>query len=149
MRLFIAADTNDEQKKKLTEVQNSLKIHINNVRWVRTSALHITLKFLGEVKGPIEEVVNLLKYAVHNFRPFNFSLDGLGVFPHFRRPHIIWVGIGQGNDELSKLNREIDRVLWKTVLMVPRRRFLCLMLQSDVFVPPGRRYCHTHTESDR
>ena len=61
-------------------------------------------------KRQIEEVVNLLKYAVHNFRPFNFSLDGLGVFPHFRRPHIIWVGIGQGNDELSKLNREIDRV---------------------------------------
>ncbi len=108
MRLFIAADINDEQKEEIAGVQSMMKNHIADARWVRAPALHITLKFLGEVEIPVKNIITLLEHSVHRFGTFKISLDGWGVFPHFRHPRIIWVGIGQGNDELRALNCKID-----------------------------------------
>lgn len=108
MRLFIAADINDEQREKLAEVQNMMKNRVDDVRWVRAPALHITLKFLGKVEIPVKNIITLLEHSVHRFGAFNISLEGWGVFPHFRRPRVIWVGIGRGNDELQALNRMIN-----------------------------------------
>ncbi len=80
MRLFIAADLSDEQKNIISFLQKELKVHFRNVKWVEPEALHITLKFLGEIEMPTDELIDLLNKSVIGFDCFELSIKGLGFF---------------------------------------------------------------------
>src|SRR3989475_13040991 len=64
------------------------------VKWVRGEGLHLTLKFLGDVAGGQEpELAAALTRAAAGARNLTLALGGFGVFPDFRRPRVVWVGI--------------------------------------------------------
>jgi len=112
LRLFIALDLSEEQKSHLTLLQDELKPSLNNVKWVDVYALHITLKFLGEVETiPHETLFSLLHQAVKTFRPFDFNLKKLGVFPNKKRPRVIWAGVEKGNEKIIELSKSINQKL--------------------------------------
>jgi 2'-5' RNA ligase len=65
---------------------------------------HITLRFLGEIPreraGPIGEA--LLPVA-EKVAPFGATLEGVGAFPSADRPRVVWMGMGEGAVELTRL----------------------------------------------
>src|SRR5205809_133606 len=64
------------------------------VKWVRGEGLHLTLKFLGDVADEREpELAAALTRAAAGARGLALALGGFGVFPDFRRPRVVWVGI--------------------------------------------------------
>src|SRR5206468_2894709 len=64
------------------------------VKWVRGEGLHLTLKFLGDVADEREpELAAALARAAAGARGLALALGGFGVFPDFRRPRVVWVGI--------------------------------------------------------
>src|SRR6058998_3373918 len=64
------------------------------VKWVRGEGLHLTLKFLGDVADEREaELAAALARAAAGARNLTLALGGFGVFPDFRRPRVVWVGI--------------------------------------------------------
>ena len=64
------------------------------VKWVRGEGLHLTLKFLGDVAdGREPELAAALTRAAAGARNLSLALGGFGVFPDFRRPRVVWVGI--------------------------------------------------------
>src|SRR2546426_7707792 len=64
------------------------------VKWVRGEGLHLTLKFLGDVADEREpELAAALTRAAAGARNLTLALGGFGVFPDFRRPRVVWVGI--------------------------------------------------------
>jgi 2'-5' RNA ligase len=64
------------------------------VKWVRGEAVHLTLKFLGEVADEREpELAAALTSAAAGTRTLSLALGGFGVFPDFQRPRVVWVGI--------------------------------------------------------
>jgi 2'-5' RNA ligase len=85
---------------------------VDRVRWARPENVHLTLKFLGEIR---EEVLNDLyavvakTYAGH--QPFDVTLTGLGAFPSTRRARILWVGVSEGSDQLRSLAVDLDDAL--------------------------------------
>ncbi len=106
MRLFVAIDLPEEVKESIWNVSERLK-RIKGLKVVERENLHITLKFLGEVKeSSIKEISERLSGI--NSEPFSVSVEGIGSFPSKKRPRVIWVGINRGYDEILLLKKKID-----------------------------------------
>jgi RNA 2',3'-cyclic 3'-phosphodiesterase len=93
MRLFAAINLPDTLRGSLWDAAEPLRRGKFPVRWVAPDALHLTLKFLGDVAAEREpEVILGLERAVQGTKPFALHLDGFGVFPSMSRPRVIWAG---------------------------------------------------------
>lgn len=115
MRTFIAVELTEELKKKIEEVQFSLKKIKTNIAWVKPGNVHATLKFLGEVpEDKIENVYEGANKALEGMKCFKLGLKDLGCFPNLRRPRVIWIGVEKGKEELAlmqkKLEQEMERI---------------------------------------
>lgn len=109
MRLFIAASPSEEQTKELSLLQERLDRSLEGIRWARPEALHLTLKFLGELEEHLlESIAQSMKSAARSIKPFNFSFKGIGVFPSPRRARVIWSGVAEGAEELKRLAQALD-----------------------------------------
>jgi 2'-5' RNA ligase len=79
------------------------------VRWVDPEAVHLTLKFLGEL--PPEALPKLLARAASRLsreQPFTVGLAGAGAFPHARAASVLWIGVSEGASSLARLARKLD-----------------------------------------
>jgi len=111
IRGFVAIELNDEIKVKLGETQALLKRKgiVDQMRWVRPEAMHITLKFLGDVPvDSIKEIVVAIKQASEGIGPFSLSFGGLGCFPSVSRPNVIWIGMWGDTKTLAQLQGGIE-----------------------------------------
>ena len=72
MRLFVAIDIPEQLKQELS----LLKIHLKHARWTPPENMHVTLKFIGEIRGhQYQEIVTLLEEMEHE--PFIMSPKAL------------------------------------------------------------------------
>ena len=115
MRCFIAIDIDDKTKKALSDLQKQLSenadIKKSDVKWVRPEAMHLTLKFLGEIKD--EEVVSvcdIVKNVAGQHKSFELDIESVGCFGG-KNARVLWVGTGQGSDELCQLQKDIEQKL--------------------------------------
>ena len=117
MRLFIAVNIPPAVRDAIYGDAEPLRAATNAVRWVSPSALHVTLKFLGE---QTEARVALLREAIESVATRHASVavetTDIGAFPNFRRPRVVWVGM-TGERALQSLAGDIDRAL--TPLGIP------------------------------
>lgn len=93
MRLFIALNLPDEERRRIHEAAAPLREAGLPVRWVEPDDYHLTLKFLGSVRGELLPVVEKVVARVAAATgAFPLSLRGFGAFPTIRRPRVIWLG---------------------------------------------------------
>jgi len=112
IRTFIAVDIPEKLKGQVAVLMDKLKKADGVVKWVEPSAMHFTLKFLGHLTfDRLEEVMAAVEKSVAGHRSFTASLEGLGVFPNFRRLRVIWLGVTEGTTELVGLQGKIDKEL--------------------------------------
>jgi len=94
MRVFAAVPLATEAKALLRGVRDHLASLGWPVRWIRDDAMHLTVKFFGDVSeervGPLGHAV---ADAVSGMHPLALELGGLGVFPNRRRPRVVWMGV--------------------------------------------------------
>jgi 2'-5' RNA ligase len=81
------------------------------VKWVEPHNLHFTLKFLGEVDESQVQGVGAALRAVEASAPFRLHLVGLGAFPRPRGARVLWVGVGEGAAQLSRLAACVENAL--------------------------------------
>ena len=93
MRLFVAINLPVSTRRAIWEAAAPLRARKFPVRWVDPDAIHLTLKFLGDVADAQEAVVRHgLAAAVQGAKAFSLLVDGFGAFPTPQRPHVLWVG---------------------------------------------------------
>ena len=110
IRAFIAVDLDDPVVEKICNTIGVLKSRITEIRWLKKENLHLTLKFLGNIAEPqVESIVAAIGQPLRLFAPCTISAKGLGVFPDFRRPKILWVGLSGG--PLADLAAKIESAL--------------------------------------
>lgn len=108
IRTFIAIEIPELIIEEISRVQNELKRTQAQVGWVKPGNIHITLKFLGNTdESKISDIAGQIKKSVAGIPPFEIMIQGIGVFPNFRRPRVVWIGTGH-NDQLLKLAKNID-----------------------------------------
>ncbi len=93
MRLFIAINLPPDLRQRLWEAADPLRTAGYPVRWVAPDGIHLTLKFLGEVKPAREaEIVAGVGAAVQGAKRFDLPVGGFGAFPSVSRPRVVWAG---------------------------------------------------------
>ncbi len=94
LRTFIAIELDPSLQEMLGKIQEHLKKSGADVKWVKPSHIHVTLKFLGEIPlEQVEKVKNVMHRSLDKFTAFPLHITHLGAFPKMENPHIIWVGI--------------------------------------------------------
>ena len=94
IRSFVAIDPSDAVRTRLVEFGGDLAGLGADVRWLRAEGLHCTVKFLGDVEERrLEDVQLALRGVLAGALPFDASALGVGVFPSWRSPRVVWVGL--------------------------------------------------------
>ena len=114
IRVFIAIEPAPRIRDVIRDLQNDLKRDDigSKVRWVKPEGIHLTLKFLGDTpSSQIEEIGSAMSRAVVGHKAFTIACAGMGLFPESGNPRVIWVGITEGIDALSRLSHDLDTQL--------------------------------------
>ncbi len=124
MRLFIGIEIPEILKSNIQELQNELRSAGVKGHWKRIENLHITLEFLGEINP---EIINDISAIINNVSKmhdsFKLSIEGLGAFPNFRRPHTLWTGIKGNTGTLQLIREEMHKELLKLNLKLDNRPY--------------------------
>jgi len=109
LRAFVAIDIPPAVVTTLDGLQQRLKRHRLPVRWVRPAAIHLTLKFLGDIPtGDVPAVAETLSAATAGAMPLTLGVRGLGVFPGIRNARVIWAGLDGDTAELLSLQAAVE-----------------------------------------
>ena len=112
LRTFIAIDLPDEVVQGAQQLVRKLAKVAPGVKWVEPENLHLTLKFLGEVReNETYAICRAISRSVEAIDAFDIELLGAGAFPKLERPRTLWVGVGKGTEELTALYNAIDDAL--------------------------------------
>jgi len=127
MRCFIAIDIDERIQQALDRLQQQLQakadIRKSDVKWVKPEQMHLTLKFLGEVKDQkIAELCNIVDKVAAKYTPFEVDVAKLGCFGK-NAARVLWVGIGEKNDTLLALQKDIDQALTAVGYPSEQRQF--------------------------
>jgi len=121
MRLFVAVDLPVTIRSRLKNIQQLMKEMSSGIRWGKVGGIHCTLKFIGEVDENRADKIENALCAVDVPPPFRLHVRGLGVFPGWSNPRVIWTGIDPLPPELIGLQRSIEKVL-KPLGFPPEKR---------------------------
>ncbi len=123
MRSFIAIDLPGDIKSSIDKIIRTVSGDSRGIRWVPTENMHLTLKFLGEVKEElIPEIVRRLVLIGGHYQRFSVGIRGTGAFPNFRNPNVLWVGVDESG-ALERLFGEIDASLSEIGFERENRKF--------------------------
>jgi 2'-5' RNA ligase len=123
-RTFISVELGEETRRRVADLQGQMRNAGARLRWVRPKNLHFTLRFLGELPvAQVARAVAATREAVKTVTPFAVTIAGLGAFPTFERPQVVWVGSREGADALEALAARIDEFLARERFPMDTRRF--------------------------
>ncbi len=109
---FLAVDLDDDARHalatRLTDAFADLRIPGSVVparNW------HLTLRYFGVIAPATLELAIYHLSQAWLGRGFRLQLDGLGAFPRPTSAAVLWVGTGEGTEELVELRQTIDDAL--------------------------------------
>jgi 2'-5' RNA ligase len=115
MRVFIAIDIDEQIRRALGDLQNELRSKVDvkksDVKWVNPDNMHLTLKFLGEIKDQeAVYVCNITKEVAGRHESFELDVETVGHFGG-RSARVLWVGTGQNCENLLQLQSDLEQQL--------------------------------------
>ena len=112
-RVFIGIPIGHKIKSILPSLKSTVHSSTNIIRWIPLDNIHLTLSFLGNISDKdIPNIVQSLENCITS-KYFKIKIESRGVFPSANFPKILWIGIGKGADELTLLQKEIERSVRK------------------------------------
>jgi len=115
MRCFIAIDIDKQIRKALASLQDELQgkadIKKSDAKWVNPETIHLTLKFLGEIKDEqAVDVCNITGEVASRHESFELDVESVGHFGG-RSARVLWVGMGQNCEKLLQLQEDLEQQL--------------------------------------
>ncbi len=115
MRLFteaiLPAAALSEAAQASEDLRRELGATADAVRWVRPEAVHLTLRFLGEIDEQRTPAIRAaMTQAASATGPISLQVSSPGVFGG-RRPRVLWVGLDGELDRLNRLAERLDEAL--------------------------------------
>ena len=109
MRLFVALNLPTSVRRAVWDAAAPLRTRGFPFSWVRPEAIHVTVKFLGEVGAEaLPSVRAAVGRAITGARRLVLAVGGFGVFPNLTEPRVVWAGL-EPDPALELLHHEAER----------------------------------------
>ncbi len=143
IRAFIAIELPEALRLKLARLTAELRqAGPPEVKWVNPDGIHLTLKFLGCIPADtVPRITQAINESVRDIAPIPLKAEGLGVFPHPRRPQVVSVGVSGDVERLAGLEKRIETRLTPLGFAPESRPFtahLTLARAKDQMTPEER-----------
>ena len=125
IRAFLALDPPEEVLGKVGRLQGRLQRMVHgDIRWVRTEAIHLTLKFFGDIsENDVANITAVVERAAATETPFTLTVGGTGVFPDARRPRVLWLGMSGDVPRLLIFQQRLESELGRAGFPEEERPF--------------------------
>jgi 2'-5' RNA ligase len=127
VRLFLAVELDRAARGQcdtlLEALRRSLGDAASALRWTPAENVHITLHFLGEVdRGGADRLIK--EFGALAAPPaFDASTSSFGAFPPGGPPKIVWLGIGDGATEMTRLQSALAEPVRRAGFQPEQRPF--------------------------
>lgn len=112
MRTFVAIEVPQEFKAGLAAVRDRLRGAGADASWSNPDAVHLTLKFLGEIDGErVPQIMRALESAASGTGRFRLHGEGVGTFPNPAAARVVWLGVAGDVDRLLALQAAVEGAL--------------------------------------
>ena len=111
LRTFFAVEITDAARRAAAELAGRLAEEPGGdaVRWVRTEAYHVTLRFLGDTPiSRLGEIVASVQRASAHLAPLELRLGALEGLPNARRPRVVVIDV-EPREPLAGLAAAVER----------------------------------------
>ncbi len=122
IRLFIALKIPEEIKDKIfgycfDAIENAV-----GYKWEAKDKVHLTLKFIGDVKDELlPRIIDEIEF-IKNYSAFDCIVSRFGFFFRDNEPKILWCNL-EADDSIISLVDEINNRLQKFDIEIERRKF--------------------------
>ncbi len=110
-RVFVAVALPNEVRDRVATHIVSLRKAVPDARasWARPEALHITLKFLGDVdRGRIDSLAEAVSRASTGIERFGLAIKDAGSFPPRGSAKVLWLGIEDPSRKLGEVQQKLE-----------------------------------------
>ncbi len=112
MRLFFGIGIPASHRARVAQIQSLLRRDLQDVRWIPSENLHVTLRFLGDMPDEgLPELCSAATDACEATPAFAIRLRGAGEFPSRGRPRAVWIGVEEVGGGLHALTERLDASL--------------------------------------
>jgi len=124
----VAIELPEDVRARLVQLRRRVDRGGTEIRWSRPETMHLTLKFLGDVKAEsIAEVTEACRGAAGGAggagaSPVEVAVEGLALFPSPKRPRVVSGRVAAG-DGLVALQAAVERGLAKAGFAAERRGY--------------------------
>lgn len=109
IRAFIAIELPVKIVFSISQIQERIATYGFKIRWIRPENIHLTLKFLGDIKtADIDKIGGVMDESVRGHAPISLKAKGIGVFPGIKRPRVIWTGVSGEVNQLFGLQKRLE-----------------------------------------
>ncbi len=112
IRTFVGISVPNAVKNVKQMLISTMEEEKAEVRWVKHSNLHLTVKFLGFTpENHIESLSEDLDSIAKANNPFDLSVSGTGCFPSEIKPSVLYLGLSGKIQKLSKLVKDTEALM--------------------------------------
>ena len=88
-----------------------MQYNSGQIRWGSPNNIHMTISFLGNIL--LDNIPQLTQSIekVLNLDHFKVSIKKTGVFPSIQLPKILWLGVGNDLQILTKLHAQVEKAV--------------------------------------
>jgi len=113
IRSFLAFDISEEVKQELSSLIGLLSAKTKGVKWIKPELMHCTVKFFGNIDEEllVGNISSVLEETLKRQAPFHLRGVGVGVFPNWRYPRVIWAGLVGDVETAINLHEKVEAAL--------------------------------------
>jgi RNA 2',3'-cyclic 3'-phosphodiesterase len=124
MRVFLALELPGPIREYLSTVAKLMSQRVSGVKWVKTDALHVTLKFLGQMEErKVQGIGEALEGINEQHTVIPVQLKEISAFPDLMRPKVVVVTFQEGVDNMKAIFHDIESRLLTVGIEREKREF--------------------------
>lgn len=142
MRLFIAVEMTTMVKARAGIVIDELRSRVARVAprakitWSAPERIHLTVRFIGEADNDRTHAIRAALGPIVDAPVCDVTVEGVGAFPSKGPPRVLWAGVADGRDGLSRVERAVSQRL-ETLVPVEDRPYSPHLTLGRVKDPAG------------
>lgn len=125
-RAFLAFDIPDGVRRAVAAlIQDLQQYSDDDVQWTAPEQLHVTMRFFGSVPEALlqGEIATRIAHTIMRYAPLTIDCSGVGVFPNWKYPRVIWVGFAGPVESMLHLHDELNHACAGLPIAADERQF--------------------------